>query len=151
MHAIDSSTIALVANCMSWAKHRRRKAADKLHLRLSLQSFMPGFALNEEARHHDDTRAAVLCAGLQEGEIALFDKAYANFTHLFDLTDRGVSWVTRAKDNMAYRVYKKLVRKPTGKNLRDDLITLRSPKSRLQHPQRLRRVEINAKRSSWCS
>ena len=27
IHAIDSTTIALVANCMDWAKHRRRKAA----------------------------------------------------------------------------------------------------------------------------
>ena len=33
-----SSTIALAANCMDWAKHRRRKAAAKLHLRLNLQS-----------------------------------------------------------------------------------------------------------------
>jgi hypothetical protein len=142
VHAIDSSTIALVANCMSWAKHRRRKAAAKLHLRLNLQSFLPGFAVVEEARHHDDTRAVALCAGLQEGEIALFDKAYVNFTHLFELTSRGVSWVTRAKDNMAYRVCKRLVRKPTGKILRDDLITLRTTKSRQQYPQRLRRVEM---------
>jgi hypothetical protein len=36
VHAVDSSTIKLVANCMDWAKHRRRKAAAKLHLRLNL-------------------------------------------------------------------------------------------------------------------
>ena len=56
IHAIDSTTIALVANCMDWAKHRRRKAAAKMHLRLNLQSFLPGFAVIEEASHHDDTR-----------------------------------------------------------------------------------------------
>ena len=44
IHAIDSSTIALVANCMDWGRHRRRKAAAKLHLRLNLQSFLPCFA-----------------------------------------------------------------------------------------------------------
>ena len=38
IHSIDSSTIALVANCMNWAKHRRRKAAAKMHLRLNLQT-----------------------------------------------------------------------------------------------------------------
>ena len=37
IYSIDSSTITLVANCMDWAKHRRRKAAAKLHLRLNLQ------------------------------------------------------------------------------------------------------------------
>jgi hypothetical protein len=34
VHAVDSTTLELVANCMDWAKHRRRKVAAKLHLRL---------------------------------------------------------------------------------------------------------------------
>jgi len=142
VYAIDSSTIALVANCMDWAKHRRRKAAAKLHLRLNLQSFLPAFAIIEEASHHDDTRAQRLCAGLCEGEIALFDKAYINFAHLFALAGRGVSWITRAKDNMSYRVCRRLLRKPSGKILRDDLIVLTTPKSRAQYPCQLRRVEM---------
>ncbi len=142
IHAVDSSTIALVANCMNWAKHRRRKAAAKLHLRLNLQSFLPGFAIVEEARHHDDTRAVALCANLQDGEIALFDKAYVNFAHLYALTLRGVHWVTRAKDDMAYIVRKKLLRKPQGRILRDDLVVLKTPKSREQHPELIRRVEM---------
>ena len=142
VHAVDSSTIALVANCMNWAKHRRRKAAAKLHLRLNLQSFLPGFAIVEEASHHDDTRAVALCAGLQDGEIALFDKAYVNFAHLAALTQRGVWWVTRAKDNMAFIVRKKLLRKPTGRILRDDLVLLKTPKSRDQYPGLIRRVEM---------
>ena len=142
IHAVDSSTISLIANCMDWAKHRRRKAAAKLHLRLDLQTFLPGCAIIEEASHHDDTRAPALCASLQAGEIALFDKAYVNFLHLCGLDDRGVFWVTRAKSNMAYRVSKKLLRKPLGKILRDDLITLKTAKSRKQYPQKLRRVEM---------
>jgi hypothetical protein len=142
IHAIDSSTIALVANCMDWAKHRRRKAAAKLHLRLNLQSFLPGFAIIEEASHHDDTRAPALCAHLQAGEIALFDKAYVNFAHLYDLAQRGIFWVTRAKDNMSYSVRKKLQRKPKGRILRDDLITLKTAKSKKQYPEKLRRVEM---------
>jgi len=142
IYAVDSSTIALVANCMSWAKHRRRKAAAKLHLRLNLQSFLPSFAIIEEASHHDDTRAPALCAHLQEGEIALFDKAYVNFTHLYGLCQRGVFWVTRAKDNMAYTVRKKLLKKPKGNILRDDLILLKTPKSKEQYPTLMRRVEM---------
>ena len=140
IHAIDSSTIALVANCMSWAKHRRRKAAAKCHLRLDLGTFLPAFAIIEEASHHDDTRARELCAGLQEGEIALFDKAYINFSHLWGLEQRGVSWVTRAKGNMAFRVCRKLLRKPSSKVLRDDIISLKGAKSKADHPGNLRRV-----------
>jgi hypothetical protein len=42
IHAVDSTVIQLVANCMNWAKHRRRKAAAKMHLRLdSTASCLP--------------------------------------------------------------------------------------------------------------
>ena len=36
IHLVDSTTIQLIASCMDWAKHRRRKAAAKCHLRLDL-------------------------------------------------------------------------------------------------------------------
>src|SRR5690606_38606260 len=118
VYSLDSSTIALVANCMDWAKHRRRKAAAKLHLCLNLQTFLPTVAIVEEASHHDSSRMMNLCARLQDGEIAVFDKAYVHFQHLFSLTQRGVFWVTRAKDNMRFHVCKK--RKVSGSVLRDD-------------------------------
>jgi hypothetical protein len=65
IHAVDSSTIQLAANCIDWARHRRRKAAAKLHLRLNLQSFLPAFAIVDTAKHNDNKRARELCAGLQ--------------------------------------------------------------------------------------
>jgi hypothetical protein len=34
IHAVDSTVIQLVANCMDWAKHRRRKAAAKMVFRV---------------------------------------------------------------------------------------------------------------------
>jgi len=138
IYSMDSSTITLVANCMDWAKHRRRKAAAKLHLRLNLQTFLPSFAVIEEAAHHDSSRMIALCAGLQPGEIALFDKAYVHFQHLFSLTKIGVFWVTRAKDNMRYHVCKK--RKVSGNILRDDEIILKTKKSKGHYPKRMRRI-----------
>jgi len=45
IHAVDSSVLQLFANCMDWAKHRRRKAAAKMHLRLDLHSFLPSFVI----------------------------------------------------------------------------------------------------------
>lgn len=58
IHAVDSTVIQLVANCMDWAKHRRRKAAAKMHLRLDLHSFLPSFALVDTASHHDNSAPA---------------------------------------------------------------------------------------------
>lgn len=89
IHAVDSSTIQLVPHCMDWAKHRRRKAAAKCHLRLNLQSFLPQCVIIGTARQGDNTQAQALCAGLQSGEIAVFDKAYVDFKHLKQLQERG--------------------------------------------------------------
>jgi hypothetical protein len=132
--------IPLIASCMDWAKHRRRKAAAKCHLRLDLQSFLPRFAIVDTAKHNDAKRAREVCAGIKAGEIVIFDKAYVVFDHLADLTLRLVSWVTRAKDNLSYKVAQRLQRRPKGKILRDELIVLKSAASRQAYPDRLRRI-----------
>lgn len=123
IHAVDSTVMELFANCMDWAKHRRRKAAAKMHLRLDLHSFLPSFAIVDTAGEHDNKRAREVCAGIAAGEIVVFDKAYVDFDHLADLDARGVWWVTRAKDNMSFRVYRNLV-KNEGKIVRDQMIRI---------------------------
>jgi len=139
IHVVDSTTIQLVARCLDWAKHRRRKAAAKCHVRLNLQTFLPRFALVDTAGEHDNLRAHELCAGVQAGEIVIFDKVYLDFTHLADLARREVWWVTRAKDNLCYRVVRKLQHGRAGNILRDDLMQLTGP-ARKAYPLALRRV-----------
>jgi hypothetical protein len=136
IHAVDSTVIQLVANCMDWAKHRRRKAAAKMHLRLDLHSFLPSFAIVDTAGQHDNKRAREVCATVQAGEIVVFDKAYVDFDHLFDLDQRGVWWVTRSKDNMKYRAVKN---HPTNDEniLKDQTIALQGSHKGMK----LRRVE----------
>ena len=140
IHLVDSTTIQLVASCMDWAKHRRRKAAAKCHLRLDLQSFLPRFVIIDTARDNDARRAREVCAGIQPGEIVIFDKAYLDFAHLFALAMAGIHWVTRAKENLQYRVCKRLKKPGDRKILRDDLIVLKTPGSREAYPERMRRV-----------
>jgi hypothetical protein len=123
IHAVDSTVISLVANCMDWAKHRNRKAAAKMHLRLDLHSFLPSFAVVDTAAHHDNKRAREVCASINAGEIVVFDKAYVDFEHLNDLDERGVFWVTRAKDNMKYRAVKNLAKNKAG-IIKDQIICL---------------------------
>ena len=142
IYAIDSTTIQLVANCIDWAKHRRRKAAAKCHMQLNLQTFLPQFAIVKEASTHDSTEAYRLCANLKSGEIAVFDKAYVDFTHLADLDRRGVFWVTRAKDNMRCGFVKQRT-SPKGNILEDVLVELETPKSRKAYPKTLRLITAN--------
>ena len=71
----------------------------------------------------------------------LFDKAYVDYGHLCDLDERGVNWVTRAKDNMSCHVVKRRLTKPQGKILRDDEVTLKVEGSRQACGcKRLRRI-----------
>jgi hypothetical protein len=139
IHLVDATTIQLIARCLDWAKHRRRKAAAKCHLRLDLHTFLPRFAIVDTAGEHDNLRARELCAGVRAGEIVIFDKAYLDFAHLADLAMRGVFWVTRAKDNLRCRVVRCFQRGCHGNILRDDLIRLTGP-ARKHYPVELRRV-----------
>jgi hypothetical protein len=138
IHVIDTTVMELVANCMDWAKHRRRKAAAKTHLRLNLQSLLPEFVIVDTAAEHDNKRAREVCAGLRSGEIALFDKGFLDFEHLRDLDQRGVFWVSRAKENMDYAVVRKMPLSKDAKILRDEVIVLNNPK--VAAPELMRRV-----------
>ena len=140
IHIVDSTTIELIASCLDWARHRRRKAAAKCHLRLDLQSFLPRCAIIDTARDADAKRAREVCAGIREGEIVIFDKAYVDFDHLADLGKRGVNWVTRAKENLSARVLESFPVPTGGKIVSDELIGLESPRSQAACPEVLRRV-----------
>ena len=147
INVIDSSTIQLISSCLDWAKHRRRKAAAKCHMRLDLESFLPLFAIIKEASTHDASEARRLCSGIQPGEISIFDKAYVDFSHLYELDQRGIFWVTRAKDNMAYSVVRS--RPVKGTILSDEDIELTTSSSNEDFPDTIRLVtavvQVNGK------
>jgi hypothetical protein len=141
IHAVDSTTIQLVANCMDWAKHRRRKAAAKCHMNLNLQSMLPRCAIVDTAKFHDSKKAWDVCSPLRDGEIVVFDKAYLDFVHLHDLDERGVFWVSRAKDNLRYRMVERLESTSHHSVLRDEIIELTGMQTSQNYPKRVRLVE----------
>ncbi len=141
IHVVDSTTIQLIACSMDWAKHRRRKAAAKCHMRLDLQSLLPRFAIVDTAKENDAKRARELCARIQDGEIVIFDKAYLDFSHLCDLSRRGVFWVTRSKENMQYQIVHRFKVPARSKILSDESVRLITPASSREYPEILRRIQ----------
>lgn len=139
INLVDSTTIQLFANCMDWAKHRRRKAAAKCHLLLDAQTFLPRFAVVGSAKSHDAVKGRLLCSHLKDGEIVIFDKAYVDFKHLFELMMRGMLWVTRAKTNMADRIIRKFKKTHRGIIL-DAEIRLTGTKGSQDYPQSFRLI-----------
>ena len=140
VHVVDSTTIQLVASCLDWAKHRRRKAAAKCHLRLDLQSLLPRFAIVDTARDNDAARAREVCAGIRAGEIVIFDRAYARLRpplrpahprRLLGHPDQGERATAGRQKAPA----------PTGrKNPARRRGRVGNPRSRGEYPNRLRRV-----------
>ena len=81
IYALDSSTIRLVHNCIDWAKHRRKKAALKMHMLTDVPCMLPRCVVIDKARHHDITQATNLCRNLGPGDIVVEDRAYNDWKH----------------------------------------------------------------------
>ncbi len=88
-------------------------------------------------------RARELCAGIKEGEIVIFDKGYIDFAHLLDLDNRGVNWVTRAKENMNYEVVEPFSLQSHPEILADEIVALKDSKK--SAPEVMRRVMARVK------
>ena len=145
IHVVDATVIQLLASCLDWAKHNRRKAAAKCHLRLSLRSLLPGFVVVGSARESELAHARALCAGLQAGEIVLFDRGYHVLNFLAELTERGVFFVTRPREHTLFRVVKRLRRPADARILADELVVPCGRWSQADYPGRLRRVTARVK------
>ena len=136
--AMDSTTLQLTLASIDWARHRRRKAAAKCHMRLNIGTFLPTFAIVEDAGHHDSVRATALCAGLVAGDVLLADRAYVDLDFLSDLNTRGIFFVLRDKRRMLFETIKKLP--CSGKILKDELVRPAGVKTSESYPTVLRRV-----------
>ena len=140
MVSIDSTTIDLCLSMFDWARFRRAKGAVKLHLMLNHQGYLPGWALITDGKVHDVKVAQKL--EFAPGTVVAMDRAYVDY-ELFDRwTNKGVWFVTRAKDNMKYRVVKNRRLPDRGNVLKDQEIILTGYYSAKKCRQRLRRIVV---------
>lgn len=84
----------------------------------------------------------LLFAQLNEnGSIIVFDKGYIDYKWLHSLHQKGVFFVTRAKDNMVYEVSgQQEFTEGTGV-ISDEIIILKGHKAAVDYPERLRMVK----------
>jgi IS4 transposase len=77
---------------------------------------------------------------VQEDAVYTMDRGYVDYARLFAIHKQGAFFVIRAKDNLKFqRLYSKQKDKETGVRA-DQIITLKTKKSRIGYPERLRRV-----------
>ena len=94
----------------------------------------------DTAKDADAKRAREVCVGVLAGEIIIFDRAYVDFEHLWDLDQRKVIWVTRAKENLQFAVMGSFPVKKGGKIVSDELVGLKNATSQRAYPELMRRV-----------
>jgi hypothetical protein len=113
LFSFDSSVVKLCLSAFPWADFRAKRGGMKLHVVLDHDGYLPAFVRVTKARLHDSKMTKML--KLPKGSIAVFDKAYINYSWFRTLGFSGLFFVTRLKINAVYKVLKRCyVRKGTG-------------------------------------
>jgi len=115
--SLDATVIDLCAKMFDWAKFRRTKGAVKLHLLLDHDGYLPSFAVITEGKTHEVRVARQM--RFAPGTILIFDRGYTDYQWFTSLTQQGVYFVTRLKENADYGVVEKR-EVPKGRDVRRD-------------------------------
>jgi Transposase DDE domain/Domain of unknown function (DUF4372) len=103
VRAFDSTTLDLCLELFPWAKFRQTKGAVKLHCQLDLQGQIPSFVVMTDGKC-SDIRAVKTFLDLLPDSIYVVDRGYIDFDWLRRIDDAEAFFVTRAKDNLNYRI-----------------------------------------------
>lgn len=134
--SLDATVIDLCAAVFDWAQFRTTKGAVKLHLLLDHDGYLPCYAVITEGKVHEIQVARKL--KLQRGTMLVFDRGYTDYDWFQRLTEEGVHFVTRLKDNAGYLVVER--RKPNGEGIRSDEIIVLEKQAQSEEAPFLRRI-----------
>ncbi|MFZ1395346.1 MAG: IS4 family transposase, partial [Candidatus Promineifilaceae bacterium] len=134
---VDGSTLdALIRKVGLLRDMESHPLAGKMTALLHLGSQLPDkIWFDAKATSHDQSFWEAIVAHLQAGSLLLFDLGYINFTRFGQLTEKGVTFITRAKNNLKYEVAQVLVNTPV---LRDTIVWIGTGAER----QQVRLVEV---------
>ena len=116
--SLDSTSIDLCAEIYDWAKYKRTKGAVKLHLVLDNEGYLPCFAVITDGKSHDVTVGRTL--RFEPGTIVAMDKGYVDYQWWKQMTEDGVYFVTRFKQDLKYEVIAER-EPPQNSNVRKDV------------------------------
>ena len=134
---VDGSTLdALIRKVGLLRDLESHPLAGKMTALLHLGSQLPDkIWFDAKATKHDQSFWEAILAHIQTGSLLLFDLGYTNFTRFRQLTQKGVTFITRAKSNLKYEVAQVLVKTPV---FRDTVVWIGAGDDR----QQVRLVEV---------
>lgn len=141
LFALDSTTISCSLKLMEWALGKYSKGAVKMHTLIDLRGSIPTFIYISDGRCHDSNVLDLL--NIIPNAIYTMDKAYVDFEALARIDAEYAFFVTRAKDNMRFKIISSNfnIDKSTGL-LEDHIIRLTSQKSSQLYPKPLRLIRF---------
>lgn len=143
VYAFDSTTIDLCLTLYPWASFRKHKAAVKLHTLLDLRGSIPTFVEITSADVHDVNALDLL--SYEAGAFYIIDKGYIDYSRLYEIEQAKAYFVTRAKENFAFkRVYSNPVNKKRGV-ICDQLVNLNGYYAAKNYPDKIRRIKYHDK------
>lgn len=145
-YSLDATTIGLCLTLCKWAKFRTTKSGIKIHTFLNHCGYIPEFIWLKPANQHD---SVILKDDLHQhvrpNSIIVMDKAYVSFKPLYGLTQKDVTFVTRAKDNMQYKIIERNSKIKSKGIIFDRIVALTGFCKAKDYPEYLRLVKYKDK------
>src|SRR5439155_8159088 len=123
--AVDGSTLDALLRKVGLLREREgHPLAGRMTALLDLCSRLPRQIWYEhDPKAHDQRFWPRIQEAVVAGALLLYDLGYTNFGIFRQLTEAGVTWLTRAKSNLAYTVVRSLVH---TSQVRDELVWIGS-------------------------
>jgi hypothetical protein len=138
---MDSSTIPLCLSLFDWAKFRSKKGAIKLHAVLDYDLGLPSYAVITEGKTHDVNTARNI--EFPRDSVLVMDRAYVDFSWLYNLDSKGVFFVTRLKSNVLIEIAQRYLTDEKQEHLlSDEDIRLTGFYAANKYPKQLRIVKV---------
>jgi transposase len=138
-YVIDASVIELCLNIFPWAKLKTVRAAIKLNMQLDLKGNLPTFFTLTSGKEADVKFLDDI--DFESGACYIMDRGYIDYGRLYTICQQGAFFVTRAKDNFAFkRLYSNPIDKKSGLRC-DQVVRLTGYYATKDYPAKLRRVK----------
>ena len=102
LYSMDATTIDLCLSVFPWAKFRKKKAGIKLNVAMNHRGNLPEFISMSNAKEHEVNAGRKV--DFPKGSIVAVDRGYTDYQWYKTLTDKGIYFVARLKDNAQIRV-----------------------------------------------
>ncbi len=140
LKSIDSSVVSLALKIFPWATWTRQKGAVKLHLVLDHAGYLPEAMVITTGKYSELTVARR--RRYAKGTILAMDRGFVDLRWFAQLTDSGVFFVTRIKQQMVYEVVESRPIATGNNGISDHSIRFTSQQGRKRYPDKLRLITV---------